>query len=148
MCAWIVDYKTSSHEGADREGIPRTASRDRYRAAARILTRGPSVRPKRCSGSTFPLLAGWRQVAGSDGSQHGARASSPRLFSGTAVVIANVGLRYLDPARAARSSAFPRPTLLCFGVARAFFLFRGEGWERDGRFAIFAMCGIDFSRAL
>jgi drug/metabolite transporter (DMT)-like permease len=59
---------------------------------------------------------------------------------GTAVVIANVGLRYLDPARGALVS-IPSTTLL-FGVL-ALFLFRGEGWNAAA-FAIFALVGLIF----
>src|SRR2546428_1749575 len=62
-------------------------------------------------------------------------------FLGTAVVIANVGLRYLDPARGALVS-IPSTTLL-FGLLAA-FLFRGEGWNAAA-FAIFAAVGLVFS---
>src|SRR3989442_2909973 len=61
-------------------------------------------------------------------------------FLGTAVVIANVGLRYLDPARGALVS-IPSTTLF-FGVL-ALFLFRGEGWNATA-FAIFAAVGLIF----
>src|SRR2546422_2390769 len=61
-------------------------------------------------------------------------------FLGTAVVIANVGLRYLDPARGALVSV-PSTTLL-FGLLAA-FLFRGEGWNAAA-FAIFAAVGLIF----
>src|SRR2546426_807036 len=61
-------------------------------------------------------------------------------FLGTAVVIANVGLRYLDPARGALVS-IPSTTLL-FGLLAA-FLFRGEGWNAAA-FAIFAAVGLIF----
>jgi len=47
-------------------------------------------------------------------------------FLGTAVVIANVGLRYLDPARGALVSI---PTTTAFFLLLAPFLFRGEGWN-------------------
>ena len=59
---------------------------------------------------------------------------------GTAVVIANVGLRYLDPARGALVS-IPSTTLLFWLLAA--FLFRGEGWNATG-FAIFAAVGLIF----
>src|SRR5882672_5386308 len=59
---------------------------------------------------------------------------------GTAVVIANVGLRYLDPARGALVS-IPSTTLL-FGLL-AVFLFRVEGWNAAA-FAIFAAVGLIF----
>src|SRR5256885_16549887 len=62
-------------------------------------------------------------------------------FLGTAVVIANVGLRYLDPARGALVS-IPSTTLL-FGVL-ALFLFRGEDWNAAA-FAIFAAVGLFFT---
>ena len=61
-------------------------------------------------------------------------------FLGTAVVIANVGLRYLDPARGALVS-IPSTTLLCWLLA--VFLFRGEGWNATA-FAIFAVVGLIF----
>ena len=61
-------------------------------------------------------------------------------FLGTAVVIANVGLRYLDPARGALVS-IPSTTLL-FGLL-AVFLFRSEGWNAMA-FAIFAAVGLVF----
>src|SRR5258708_24556252 len=61
-------------------------------------------------------------------------------FLGTAVVIANVGLRYLDPARGALVS-IPSTTLL-FGLL-AVFLFRIEGWNAAA-FAIFAAVGLIF----
>ena len=61
-------------------------------------------------------------------------------FLGTAVVIANLGLRYLDPARGALVS-IPSTTLL-FGVLAA-FLFRGQGWNATA-FAIFAAVGLIF----
>jgi drug/metabolite transporter (DMT)-like permease len=61
-------------------------------------------------------------------------------FLGTAVVIANVGLRYLDPARGALVS-IPSTTLL-FGLL-AVFLFRGGGWNAAA-FAIFAAVGLIF----
>jgi drug/metabolite transporter (DMT)-like permease len=61
-------------------------------------------------------------------------------FLGTAVVIANVGLRYLDPARGALVS-IPSTTLLF--LLLALFLFRGEGWNAAA-FAIFAAVGLIF----
>src|SRR5467141_2469049 len=61
-------------------------------------------------------------------------------FLGTAVVIANVGLRYLDPARGALVS-IPSTTLLFWLLA--VFLFRGEGWNATA-FAIFAVVGLVF----
>jgi len=61
-------------------------------------------------------------------------------FLGTAVVLANVGLRYTDPARGALV-AIPS-TALMFWVLAA-FLFRGEGWNAMA-FAIFATVGLIF----
>ena len=69
-----------------------------------------------------------------------ALALAASAFLGTAVVIANVGLRYLDPARGALVS-IPSTTLL-FGVLAA-FLFRGQGWNATA-FAIFAAVGLIF----
>ena len=57
---WIVDYKTSSHEGADVEAFLEQ-EKERYRAqleryaAALSGTRGVNL------GLYFPLLAGWRE---------------------------------------------------------------------------------------
>jgi drug/metabolite transporter (DMT)-like permease len=62
------------------------------------------------------------------------------VFLGTAVVIANVGLRYLDPARGALVS-IPSTTLFFWLLAA--FLFRGEGWNATA-FAIFAVVGLIF----
>src|SRR5258706_11657336 len=61
-------------------------------------------------------------------------------FPGTAVVMANVGLRYLDPARGGLVS-IPSTTLLFWLLA--VFLFRGEGWNATA-FAIFAVVGLIF----
>lgn len=64
---WVVDYKTSSHEGADVQGfLDREQERyrfqlDRYAALMRMLD-GQSVR----RGLYFPLLKGWREW-GDDG---------------------------------------------------------------------------------
>ncbi len=59
---WIVDYKTSVHEGSDREAFLDN-ERERYRGQleqyARLL-RSADVRPIRL-GLYFPLLAGWRE---------------------------------------------------------------------------------------
>ena len=56
---WIVDYKTSRHEGAGLEGFL-DSERERYRAQleryATALAAGPSS-----LGLYFPLLAGWRE---------------------------------------------------------------------------------------
>jgi ATP-dependent exoDNAse (exonuclease V) beta subunit len=59
---WVVDYKTSSHEGADVEGfLDREQERyrdqlDRY-AALMQAAEGQPVR----RGLYFPLLKGWRE---------------------------------------------------------------------------------------
>jgi ATP-dependent exoDNAse (exonuclease V) beta subunit len=56
---WIVDYKTSSHEGADREAFL-DREQERYRAQLEAYARalGPV---EAMLGLYFPLLAGWRQ---------------------------------------------------------------------------------------
>jgi drug/metabolite transporter (DMT)-like permease len=61
-------------------------------------------------------------------------------FLGTAVVLANVGLRYLHPARGALVS-IPSTTLAYWLLAP--FLLRGEGWNAAA-FAIFAAVGVVF----
>jgi len=61
-------------------------------------------------------------------------------FLGTAVVIANLGLRYLDPARGALVS-IPSTTAMFWLLA--LFLFRGEGWNATA-FVIFAVVGLIF----
>jgi len=61
-------------------------------------------------------------------------------FLGTAVVLANVGLRYLHPARGALVS-IPSTTLAYWLLAP--FLLRGEGWNATA-FAIFAAVGVVF----
>ena len=61
-------------------------------------------------------------------------------FLGTAVVLANVGLRYLHPARGALVS-IPSTTLAYWLIAP--FLLRGEGWN-GAAFAIFAAVGVVF----
>lgn len=59
---WVVDYKTSSHEGADVEGfLDREQERyrfqlDRYAALIRLIDGQPVKR-----GLYFPLLKGWRE---------------------------------------------------------------------------------------
>jgi ATP-dependent helicase/nuclease subunit A len=59
---WVVDYKTSSHEGADVEGfLNREQERyrfqlDRYATLMRMLDGQPVRR-----GLYFPLLKGWRE---------------------------------------------------------------------------------------
>jgi len=61
-------------------------------------------------------------------------------FLGTAVVLANVGLRYLHPARGALVS-IPSTTVAYWLLAP--FLLRGEGWNATA-FAIFAGVGVVF----
>jgi drug/metabolite transporter (DMT)-like permease len=61
-------------------------------------------------------------------------------FLGTAVVLANVGLRYLHPARGALVS-IPSTTLLLWIIAA--FVFRGEG-RNAAALAIFAAVGLVF----
>jgi len=69
-----------------------------------------------------------------------ALALAASAFLGTAVVLANVGLRYLDPARGALVS-IPSTTALLSLLA--LFFFRGEGWNATA-FAIFAVVGLIF----
>ncbi|HEY6722317.1 MAG TPA: 3'-5' exonuclease, partial [Burkholderiales bacterium] len=62
---WIVDYKTSRHEGADREAFL-DREQERYRAQleayARALASGDAT-----LGLYFPALAAWRQWRAGDG---------------------------------------------------------------------------------
>lgn len=69
-----------------------------------------------------------------------ALALAASAFLGTAVVIANVGLRYLDPARGALVS-IPTTTVM-FALLAIVFL-HGEGWNATA-FAIFAIVGLVF----
>lgn len=62
------------------------------------------------------------------------------LLLGTAVVLANVGLRYLHPARGALVS-IPSTTLLLWLIAA--FVLRGDGWNATA-LAIFAAVGLVF----
>ena len=59
---WVVDYKTSSHEGADLEGFL-SREKDRYRAQldryAELMRRVDNKPVRR--GLYFPLLKGWRE---------------------------------------------------------------------------------------
>jgi EamA-like transporter family protein len=61
-------------------------------------------------------------------------------FLGTAVVLANVGLRYLHPARCALVS-IPTTTLAFWLLAP--FMLRGDAWNATA-FAIFAAVGVVF----
>jgi ATP-dependent exoDNAse (exonuclease V) beta subunit len=55
---WVVDYKTSRHEGADLEAF---LDRERDRYAPQLKTYG-DLRAGSRQGLFFPLLRGWRQV--------------------------------------------------------------------------------------
>ena len=57
---WIVDYKTSSHEGADLERFL-DGEQERYRGAARALRAGARAGRGARRGLYFPLLKGWRE---------------------------------------------------------------------------------------
>jgi ATP-dependent exoDNAse (exonuclease V) beta subunit len=56
---WIVDYKTSSHEGADPEGF---LDRERERYAAQLGRYARALGGGHRLGLYFPLLRGWREV--------------------------------------------------------------------------------------
>ena len=57
--SWVVDYKTSSHQGADLEGFL-AAEQSRYSEQleryATVGVKGPAM-----LGLYFPVLAGWRE---------------------------------------------------------------------------------------
>jgi ATP-dependent exoDNAse (exonuclease V) beta subunit len=55
---WLVDYKTSRHEGADLEGFL-DRERDRYTPQLRTYA---ALRNGSRQGLYFPLLAGWRPL--------------------------------------------------------------------------------------
>jgi len=55
---WIVDYKTSSHEGADVEGF---LDRERVRYEAQLARYAAALGVRARLGLYFPLLAGWRE---------------------------------------------------------------------------------------
>ncbi|TMG72476.1 MAG: DNA helicase UvrD, partial [Betaproteobacteria bacterium] len=57
---WIVDYKTSRHEGADVEGFLER-EKQRYRAQLERYARALAASEEAMLGLYFPLLAGWRQ---------------------------------------------------------------------------------------
>jgi len=61
---WIVDYKTSTHEGADREGF---LDREQARYAAQLERYARALGGASRLGLYFPLLAGWREVGGPPG---------------------------------------------------------------------------------
>jgi ATP-dependent exoDNAse (exonuclease V) beta subunit len=57
---WIVDYKTSAHEGADREGF---LDRERTRYAAQLERYARALGGASRLGLYFPLLGGWREIS-------------------------------------------------------------------------------------
>ena len=57
---WIVDYKTSSHEGADIEAFL-DRERARYEAQLARYASALGAGPETMLGLYFPLLAGWRE---------------------------------------------------------------------------------------
>src|SRR5439155_7160 len=57
---WIVDYKTSSHEGKDLEGFL-DREQERYRTQLERYARALAAGDRSMLGLNFPLLAGWRQ---------------------------------------------------------------------------------------
>jgi ATP-dependent exoDNAse (exonuclease V) beta subunit len=56
---WVVDYKTSSHGGADVEAF---LDRERERYASQLARYGGALGDVDRLGLYFPLLAGWREV--------------------------------------------------------------------------------------
>ena len=60
---WIVDYKTSSHEGADVEAFL-DRERERYEAQLARYASALGAAPETMLGLYFPLLAGWREWCG------------------------------------------------------------------------------------
>jgi hypothetical protein len=54
---WVVDYKTSRHEGADPEGF---LNRERDRYAPQLRQYSEQLENARM-GLYFPLLQGWRE---------------------------------------------------------------------------------------
>ena len=62
---WIVDYKTSTHEGAGRDAFLDEQARryrDQLERYARLMSRLDPAHPIRL-GLYFPLLGGWREWA-------------------------------------------------------------------------------------
>jgi ATP-dependent helicase/nuclease subunit A len=57
---WIVDYKTSAHEGADPEGF---LDQERARYAAQLERYARALGGTSRLGLYFPLLAGWREIS-------------------------------------------------------------------------------------
>jgi ATP-dependent exoDNAse (exonuclease V) beta subunit len=56
---WIVDYKTSTHEGADPEGF---LDRERERYGAQLARYAQAIGGGHRLGLYFPLLQGWREA--------------------------------------------------------------------------------------
>ena len=56
---WIVDYKTSTHEGADPEGF---LDQERARYAAQLERYARALGGTSRLGLYFPLLTGWREI--------------------------------------------------------------------------------------
>jgi ATP-dependent exoDNAse (exonuclease V) beta subunit len=56
---WIVDYKTSTHEGADPGGF---LDRERARYASQLERYARALGGERRLGLYFPLLGGWREI--------------------------------------------------------------------------------------
>ncbi|HTO48888.1 MAG TPA: UvrD-helicase domain-containing protein [Burkholderiales bacterium] len=56
---WIVDYKTSTHEGADPEGF---LDQERARYAAQLERYAKALGGTSRLGLYFPLLSGWREI--------------------------------------------------------------------------------------
>jgi ATP-dependent exoDNAse (exonuclease V) beta subunit len=57
---WVVDYKTSSHEGADVEAF---LGREQERYAEQLRRYADALGGKARCGLYFPLLGGWRELA-------------------------------------------------------------------------------------
>ncbi len=56
---WVVDYKTSSHEGADPDAF---LDRERERYAAQLARYARAVGGAHRLGLYFPVLRGWREI--------------------------------------------------------------------------------------
>jgi len=56
---WIVDYKTSTHQGADPQGF---LDRERERYAGQLERYARALGGEHRRGLYFPLLAGWREI--------------------------------------------------------------------------------------
>src|SRR4029077_12398997 len=123
-------------QGSRRVSRPRAGPLSR---AAGTVRQGARGRRKSDARAVFPAARRLERVAaGMDPST--ALALLASAFLGTAVVIANVVLRYLDPARGALVS-IPSTTLLFWLLA--VFLFRGEGSNATA-VGIFAQVGLIF----